>query len=65
MATNLATSNWTALVADSLAGGTFTFTDTGPTNRSRAYRAVKQRSWEQYTKSEIPNRTSTVTQTNP
>jgi hypothetical protein len=42
MATNLVASSWTSLVTNSPTNGTFTFTDTGATNRSRFYRAVKQ-----------------------
>jgi hypothetical protein len=42
MATNLVASNWTALFTNSPTNGAFTFTDTGATNRSRFYRAVKQ-----------------------
>jgi hypothetical protein len=42
MITNLASTNWTALVTNSPTNGTFSFTDTGATNRSRFYRAVKQ-----------------------
>jgi len=41
-ATNLPSSNWMPLVTNSPTNGTFTFTDTGATNRSRFYRAVKQ-----------------------
>jgi hypothetical protein len=38
--TNLAMSNWSAIITNSPTNGTFTFTDTGATNRSRFYRAV-------------------------
>ena len=40
--TNLAVSNWTAVVTNSPTNGTFSFTDTHATNKSRFYRAVKQ-----------------------
>ena len=40
--TNLALSNWTTLVTNSPTNGTFSFTDTSATNKSRFYRAVKQ-----------------------
>jgi hypothetical protein len=40
--TNLALSNWTAVVTNSPTNGTFSFTDTQATNKSRFYRAVKQ-----------------------
>jgi hypothetical protein len=42
MATNLVAASWASLVTNSPTNGTFTFTDTGATNRSRFYRAVKQ-----------------------
>jgi hypothetical protein len=42
VATNLAAPNWTALVTNSPTNGTFSFTDTGATNLSRSYRAVRQ-----------------------
>jgi hypothetical protein len=42
MNTNLALSNWTALVTNSPTNGTFSFTDTHATNQNRFYRAVKQ-----------------------
>jgi hypothetical protein len=42
MATNLIAPNWTSLATNSPTNGTFTFTDTGATNRSRFYRAIKQ-----------------------
>jgi hypothetical protein len=42
ISTNLALSNWTAVVTDSPTNGTFSFTDTHATNASRFYRAVKQ-----------------------
>ena len=42
MATNLAAANWIPLVTNSPTNGTFTFSDTTATNRSRFYRAVKQ-----------------------
>src|ERR1035441_4912587 len=41
-ATNLPASNWMPLVTNSPTSGPFIFTDTGATNRSRFYRAVKQ-----------------------
>jgi hypothetical protein len=41
-ATNLPASNWMPLVTNSPTNGAFSFTDTGATNRSRFYRAVKQ-----------------------
>jgi hypothetical protein len=40
--TNLALSNWTAVVTNSLTNGVFSFTDNHATNASRFYRAVKQ-----------------------
>jgi hypothetical protein len=40
--TNLALANWTALTTNSSTNGTFSFTDTGATNKSRFYRAVTQ-----------------------
>jgi hypothetical protein len=40
--TNLAMSNWTALTTNSPTNGTFSFTDTSATNKSRFYRAMKQ-----------------------
>ncbi len=42
VSTNLALVNWTAIVTNSPTNGTFTFTDTSATNKSRFYRAVKQ-----------------------
>ena len=42
MATNLVAASWTSLATNSPTNGTFTFTDSGATNRSRFYRAVKQ-----------------------
>ena len=42
ISTNLALSNWTAVVTNSPTNGTFSFTDTHATNKSRFYRAVKQ-----------------------
>jgi hypothetical protein len=42
VSTNLALSNWTALTTNSLTNGTFSFTDTSATNKSRFYRAMKQ-----------------------
>ena len=42
ISTNLATSNWTAIVTNSPANGTFNYTDTSATNNSRFYRAVNQ-----------------------
>ena len=42
MNTNLALSNWTPVVTNSSTNGTFSFTDTQATNKSRFYRAVKQ-----------------------
>jgi hypothetical protein len=42
ISTNLALSNWTAVVTNSPTNGTFSFTDTHATNASRFYRAVKQ-----------------------
>jgi hypothetical protein len=41
MATNLADPTWTASVTNSPANGTFTFTHTGTTGRSRFYREVR------------------------
>jgi hypothetical protein len=64
MAANLAAPNWTALVTNSPANGTFPFTDPSATNRSRFYRAVKQQSGKQNTMSEAPNKTSTTTERN-
>ena len=40
--TNLTSSNWTMLFTNSPTNGTFSFTDTSATNKSRFYRAVKQ-----------------------
>ena len=40
--TNLASPNWTAFATNSPTNGTFTFTDTHATNKSRFYRALKQ-----------------------
>ena len=40
--TNLALSNWTAVVTNSPTNGTFSFTDTSATNNNRFYRAMKQ-----------------------
>jgi hypothetical protein len=40
--TNLAMTNWSAIVTNSPTNGTFTFTDTRATNRSRFYRAVNR-----------------------
>jgi hypothetical protein len=40
--TDLSALNWMSLVTNSPASGTFTFTDTTATNRSRFYRAVRQ-----------------------
>ena len=40
--TNLALSNWTAVVTNSPTNGTFNFTDPQATNTSRFYRAMKQ-----------------------
>ena len=42
ISTNLSLSNWTAVVTNSPTNGTFSFTDTHATNKSRFYRAVKQ-----------------------
>jgi hypothetical protein len=42
MATNLPATSWISLVTNSPTNGPFSFTDTGATNRSRFYRAVKQ-----------------------
>lgn len=42
MTTNLASLNWISLTTNSPTNGTFSFTDTSSTNRSRFYRAVKQ-----------------------
>ena len=42
VATNLSSPNWTAVVTNSPTNGTFSFTDTSATNKSRFYRAVKQ-----------------------
>jgi hypothetical protein len=42
ISTNLALSNWTAIVTNSPTNGTFSFTDPTATNASRFYRAVKQ-----------------------
>jgi hypothetical protein len=42
ISTNLALSNWTAVVTNSPTNGTFSFTDTGATNKNRFYRAMKQ-----------------------
>ena len=39
---NLALTNWTALVTNSPTNGTFSFTDIHATNASRFYRALKQ-----------------------
>ncbi len=64
MATNLATPDWTALVTNSPARGTFMFTDTGPTNHPR-HRTGKQRRGEQNTLFEAPKNTPTITQSNP
>jgi hypothetical protein len=41
MTTNLTSPNWTALLTNSPTNGPFPFTDTGATNRTRFYRAVK------------------------
>ncbi|SPE54234.1 hypothetical protein SBV1_1770022 [Verrucomicrobia bacterium] len=40
--TNLSLSNWTVMATNSPTDGTFSFTDTTATNRSRFYRAVKK-----------------------
>ena len=64
MATNLAAPDWTSLITNSPAKGTFTFTDPGATHRSRCYRAVKQQGGEQNTLSEIQERPSMITQRN-
>ncbi|MGA9777646.1 MAG: hypothetical protein WBS33_05185 [Verrucomicrobiia bacterium] len=40
--TNLALSDWTAVVTNSPTNGTFNFTDTSATDKSRFYRAVNQ-----------------------
>jgi hypothetical protein len=40
--TNLAISNWTAIITNSPTNGTFSFTDAGATNQNRFYRAIKQ-----------------------
>ncbi|HTX22678.1 MAG TPA: hypothetical protein VMD27_12595 [Candidatus Aquilonibacter sp.] len=42
ISTNLALSNWTAIVTNSPTNGTFSFTDPQATNSGRFYRAVKQ-----------------------
>ena len=42
MSTNLALTNWTAIVTNSPTNGTFTFTDTSATNKNRFYRALSQ-----------------------
>jgi len=42
MATNLVPVRWASLVTNSPTNGTFSFTDTSATNRSRFYRAVKE-----------------------
>ena len=42
VSTNLTLSNWTALTTNSPTTGTFSFTDTSATNKSRFYRAMKQ-----------------------
>ena len=42
MSTNLALTNWTAIATNSPTNGTFTFTDTSATNKSRFYRALSQ-----------------------
>ena len=42
MSTNLALANWTAIATNSPTNGTFTFTDTSATNKSRFYRALSQ-----------------------
>lgn len=42
ISTNLALSNWTAVVTNSPTNGIFSFTDTHATNASRFYRAMKQ-----------------------
>jgi hypothetical protein len=42
ISTNLALSNWTAVVTNSPTNGTFNFTDPNATNASRFYRALKQ-----------------------
>ncbi len=42
MTTNLITPGWTSIVTNSPTNGTFVFSDTGATNRSRYYRALKQ-----------------------
>jgi hypothetical protein len=42
ISTNLALSNWTAVVTNSPTNGTFNFTDPQATNTSRFYRAMKQ-----------------------
>src|ERR1035441_1562860 len=41
VSTNLALSNWTAVVTNSPTNGTFGFTDTSAANKSRFYRAAK------------------------
>jgi formylglycine-generating enzyme required for sulfatase activity len=40
--TNLALGNWTAIATNSPTNGTFSFTDSSATNKTRFYRAVKQ-----------------------
>jgi hypothetical protein len=42
VSTNLAAGNWTSVVTNSPTNGTFSFIDTGATNSSRFYRALKQ-----------------------
>ena len=42
ISTNLALSSWTAVFTNSPTNGTFNFTDTSATNKSRFYRALKQ-----------------------
>jgi hypothetical protein len=40
--TNLLLANWIAIATNSPTNGTFSFTDTSATNKSRFYRAVVQ-----------------------
>jgi hypothetical protein len=42
VSTNLSVNNWSAIVTNSPTHGTFSFTDTSASNKSRFYRAVKQ-----------------------
>jgi len=54
MAANLAGPNRTALATHSPIQGTFTFSDTDATNRSRFNRAVKQQGGQRNTMSKVP-----------